>query len=164
MMFLFFGGKIFSYPYWFVKKYFLGCNYKTYEEARNNLNNPLDIQCFMFTQFEYISDKSYLDEWQPPERTWDRKGGDCEDWALFAQACMKANQDDVFILSFYPKSRVGHATCVVVEKKDTYITMGTFGLRRIRGELKDIPEKWYKDWKYMFIHKKDGSRVRVDRT
>lgn len=163
MRFLFFGGRIFSYPYWFVRKYLMGHNYKTCEEAINRLSTPLDIQCFMFTQFRYISDKVPADQWQSPERTWGRGGGDCEDWALFSMKAMNAPMLNCFVLSFYPQDKSGHATCVFVEDDNTFITMGTFGLRRLKGDLKDIPRKWYRDWKTMKITYLDGSKKWIRR-
>jgi hypothetical protein len=161
--FLFFGGMIFARPYWWIKKYLLGHNYKTFNDAVKRLNNPLDIQCFMFTEFKYISDVTAADQWQTPERTWSRKGGDCEDWALFAMKCMGAVAHKVFVLSFYPKKSSGHATCVVDEGKDSWITMGTFGLRRVKGPLSKIPEKWYPDWRYMKVTDKHGNKTTINR-
>lgn len=163
MKFLLFGGRLFAYPYWLVKKYFLGCNYKTFEESLAGLNNPLDIQCFMWTQFKYISDKRPEDQWQEPIRTWNRKGGDCEDWALFAMACMGALKHRCFVLSFYPQHGSGHATCVYDADDGTFVTMGTFGLRRVKGSLMDIPRIWYSDWEDMKITYVDGTEKRIKR-
>ena len=64
------------------------------------LNTPEALEKFMGKKFHYVSDRLlfHQDEyWQTPEEILARGAGDCEDYALFAEAILKRIRTDCFL-------------------------------------------------------------------
>ncbi len=55
----------------------------------NILDAPKKISRYMKDHFKYYPDPWGEDIWQTPKETFDRKGGDCEDYAIFALYCLR---------------------------------------------------------------------------
>jgi len=55
------------------------------------LNAPKKISRYMEDHFTYYSDPEGEDIWQKARETFYRKGGDCEDYAIFALYCLRMN-------------------------------------------------------------------------
>ena len=115
MPFFGFGGRIFLSIYWLFYKTFFFRGKKDYEETIKELDTPLKVQSWMWANLKYISDVHLIDHWQPAERTFERMGGDCEDWAIFSNECLRHKYEGYF-LCMYNKSS-GHATYVVITDK-----------------------------------------------
>ena len=156
------GGQAISYPFWFVHDHILNNEFKDFNSTRDNLNTPFEIQTYMFAHFRYFDDTEPGDEDKPAEVTYDEGGGDCDDWAMFALACMPMKYT-VFMLSFFRLNRVGHATCVWDKGEGRFVTMGSHGIKVIYGKLSDIPGYWHSNWVEACITQRNGTYKFYDR-
>ena len=65
---------------------------------------PRRVSDFMQVCFEYVSDEEHFGEedlWQPPRRTFERKRGDCEDYALFAWHVLRVHGYSAHVFSVF---------------------------------------------------------------
>lgn len=72
-----FGGRIILTLYWWIYRIFFFRGKKDYEATIKELDTPLKVQAWLWANIKYTSDKNPADHWQPAERTFDRKRGDC---------------------------------------------------------------------------------------
>lgn len=146
------GGKIYLTLYWWAWKIFgPGHDWSTYEGTVKALNTPIKTMAWLFANIKYATDKSPEDSWQEAKRTWKRGRGDCEDWAIIANECLKGKYDCVFICMYTKDS--GHCELLVDDgkngKKKKWISVGTFGYNHHEGKsYRDIISDWngYEDW------------------
>jgi len=111
------------------------------------LDTPLKVQAFLWANIRYTPDKTVEDDWQKAERTFERRAGDCEDWAIFANYCLRERYLGFFLCMYTRDS--GHATYIVSEGgDDSWVSVGTYGLNRHRGKPPDIVSDWsgFQDW------------------
>lgn len=143
-----FGGQVALRIYWFLQELTLRPETKKrYRKMLKVLDNPIKVQAWLFYHVKYTKDTPVKDgdEWQPAPVTFRRKKGDCEDYVLFALECLK-DRYDCEILTMYKKGE-GHATLLIKEGKEKYLSIGTFGYRHHKGKYGSILKDWgYKDW------------------
>lgn len=73
-------------------------------------NTPADICRVVKSRIRYVSDASAKDEWQDSQLTWQRRKGDCEDFAITVRDLCTAQGIKAEVVVFYPReSRQGHA-------------------------------------------------------
>lgn len=135
-----FGGRIILTLYWWIYRIFFFRGKKDYEATIKELDTPLKVQAWLWANIKYTSDKNPADHWQPAERTFDRKRGDCEDWAILANECLKDKYDGYF-LCMYNKSS-GHATYVIKKEGEKKVSVGTFGYMTHKGSWGEIIPDW----------------------
>ena len=73
-------------------------------------------------EFKYADDHRLLgheDYWQSPEEFWNRKAGDCEDFALFAQYVLEKQGIETQVVSLYGAGGYGH-TIAVFKRNGNY--------------------------------------------
>lgn len=140
-----FGGSIILSIYWWFYELFHG-KPKGYEATTKALNTPHKCQGWMDIHFKYIADKTPADEWLPPEVTYKRGGGDCEDWARYAEACLGPHYTGYY-LCMYTKTE-GHAIYLVDRGENKYYGLGNWGLINHKGPWENIPKDYgvFKDW------------------
>ena len=137
------GGRLVLTIYWWIYKTFFFCGKKDFEETIEQLNTPWKVQAWLYANIKYTSDKNPLDEWQPAERTFSRRKGDCEDWAIFANECLRCRYSGLFICMYHGYS--GHASYLILDKEAGYksTSVGTFGLMFHKGKCaRDFIGDW----------------------
>jgi len=140
--------KIMYQIWWFFYRVFFVPWDMTYEETIEFLDTPFKVQAWMYSNLKY----NWLDifnTWQPPRETFESGWGDCEDWAVFAYECLKDDYDSCVVVVYHMIDDIksGHAFCAVKVDEDDWITVGTFGLRKHKGEtVEDFLDYWYEDW------------------
>ena len=83
------------------------------------IHSPKDLSKFMRKNFRFIpDDKNFgkTDYWQSPQEMLNLKKGDCEDFALFADAALKELGFESYVVSMYGKNKFAHT--VTVFKQD----------------------------------------------
>lgn len=73
-------------------------------------------------EFKYADDHrllGHVDYWQSPEEFWNRKAGDCEDFALFAQYFLEKQGFETQVVSLYGAGGYGH-TIAVFKRNGNY--------------------------------------------
>ena len=84
-----------------------------------NIHTPEDLSKYMRKNFKFVEDQEnfgMIDFWQSPEKMLALKKGDCEDFALFADAAMKELGFESQVISIYGKNQFAHT--VTVFKQD----------------------------------------------
>ena len=151
-----FGGRVLLTLYWYAWKIFgPGQNWSTYKSTIKALNTPLKAQSWLLANVKYTKDSEEPgdDEWQPAIKTWERRKGDCEEYAIFACECLKKHYDCLYLCMYTKNS--GHATLLIENgkegKKKKWKSVGTYGYNSHKGLDYDniIPDwsgfrKWYK--------------------
>jgi hypothetical protein len=136
-----FSGKFFLIIYWWFYRIFLFRGKKDYEKVIKELDTPLKVQAWLFANIKYTSDKVPQDHWQPAERTFKRKRGDCEDWAIFSNECLKDKYDGYFLCMY--TNEIGHASYVIKKSGKKKISIGTFGYMKHEGDWGEIIKDWH---------------------
>ena len=145
------GGRIMLTLYWWFYRTFLFRGKKDYEATIKELDTPLKVQSWLYANIKYTSDKSPADSWQPAERTFSRKRGDCEDYAVFSNECLKDKYEGYFLCMYTKNS--GHASYVIKMDKKKKISIGTFGYMFHEGDWDEIIPDWigFGNWESYMI-------------
>lgn len=141
-----FGGKIILTLYWYGFRLFFR-HKENFLETCHQLNKPYKAMAFVYAQIEYALDKRKADEWQPAVVTWERRKGDCEDWAIFFSACLQELYHG-FYLCMYNRTS-GHCEYLIpINGGKRWISLGTYGLNWHKGSLREIIVDWegFKNW------------------
>jgi len=126
-------------------------DWESYEETIKTLDTPQKVQAWLFANITYTKDIQLPDYWQPAERTFSRRKGDCEDYALFGMECLQ-DTHLTWILCMYTADS-GHATLMVADGPTEMYSLGTFGLMHHLGGWENVPERFsgYKNWNYIKV-------------
>ena len=136
---------------------YLFSNPKTVQELADICKTPRHLGRWMWHRLRYYNDMDLYktpEYWATPEETLKNGGGDCEDFAILAQAVIKAKGKEAYIVCAYPCGRKrGHAACVFYSTpKHRWYIIGTKGYRRGPKEFRDIPKYLVKEPKLYRIH------------
>ncbi|MDD5634449.1 MAG: transglutaminase-like domain-containing protein [Candidatus Omnitrophica bacterium] len=83
------------------------------------VKTPTDLANWMSEEFTYAME--YPDRWQSPQETIDKKGGDCDDFAILASAMLSNfNIDNDIVLVEFKGMNVAHLLCVWKNQDGTY--------------------------------------------
>ena len=103
------------------------------------------------------------DYWQDPEELLDRLEGDCEDYAILAQAVLVQQGVEAFIFSLYGEQGYAHTVCVFLEK-GRYNVINQDRVVRYRAKsLEDLATYLYPKWTWGAVAEKVGHRGRAVR-
>lgn len=129
------------------------------QELASRLQTPEDIAHYLWRHFRFETDRTQFgaDEyWQLPEELLANGKGDCEDFALFAQALLKEKGIASFVLSIYG-NRYAHTVCIFKENGKFNVIDGTKVIRLNSDDLRHVMTHLYPFWKKGVIvtpHKK----------
>lgn len=87
---------------------------QNFNEVVEKLISPRLVYLFMIDNFHYIPDPVDADYWQTPLETFNRKGGDCEDYAKFAIYCLAKNGYNACMIVM-GRENAAHAIAVYTE-------------------------------------------------
>ena len=104
-----------------------------FKRITRKLNSPQLVQSWMAANLKYIADSRTRGHAQAPWATFRRKGGDCEDWAIFASYCLAKAGYDTYIIRVLWKPRSGHSVAVYQENHKLFVVGDTGSKRRIHG-------------------------------
>ncbi len=79
------------------------------------IHSPEELSKFMRKNFKFVEDQDNfgkVDHWQSAVEMLNLKKGDCEDFALFADAALKELGYESQIISMYGKNRFAHTVAV----------------------------------------------------
>lgn len=119
----------------------------TYLKTIAKLDTPSKVNKYMQGNFAYLRDSNYTEEFLPADVTFERRGGDCDDWAMFAYTVLKQHGYAVQILNVFTAEK-GHSVCVWFEDDQ----LGVIG-NRVRdfkfgfNSIEEVCEHVYSDWK-----------------
>jgi len=141
------GWRILLTIYWWIWSLFIPKDVKEdYLKTIAILDTPLKVQAWLWANIKYRKDTKSWHHWQPGIVTFKEREGDCEDWAVFANECLKKKYEGYFLCMYTKDS--GHATYLVHDGDEKWRSVGTFGLMTHKGEPPEIIPDWtgYKKW------------------
>ena len=163
------GGKVILTIYWWIFNTFFFKGQDDYERVIKALDTPYKVQAWLYANVKYTKDKSVIDRWQPAERTFSRKRGDCEDYAIFSNECLRDKYQGYFLCMYTDSS--GHASYLVKTRDSPthpthpkWTAVGTFGLAYHKGNWREIISDWsgYKNWKSLTVKDENINTIHRD--
>lgn len=125
------------------------------------LTSPKAISKFIKTNFEFVEDRQLfgqVDYWQSPKEFWERKAGDCEDFALLAESLLKSIGYEAHTVSIYGPDGYAH-TVAIFKDANRYHVMNEGRLYRFRA--KSLPQaisRIHHNWTWAAIAEQKGTR------
>ena len=132
---------------------------KTVEDLARITKTPDVLAFWLWNNIQYVGDQQKWGKseyWQTPEETLSKKNklgvrsGDCEDFAILAQAVLTlcGFEDAKLLCVFGPRG--GHCVCCFIWK-DEYYHLSNWGLKKTGAELFfDCADYVYADWIFCY--------------
>jgi len=131
---------------------------QSFSQIAGEIKTPRALSDYMQKNFRYVSDRIQFgkDEyWQTPEEMFQRQKGDCEDYAIFAEAVLKQNGYKTFLLSVY-WGREAH-TVVAYEEGSAWNLLDLGKIRALKANsVQALARAIESDWSYLGIMRQDG--------
>ncbi len=130
-------------------------------ELMNGLKSPEDVEKFLRRHFNFREDQQLFgtfDYWQTPEEFWQKRAGDCEDFAIFSQYALQKLGIDAHVVSIYGRGGYAHTVTLFVDG-DGYSVMNEDRLYRFRSRnLEDVLTRLYPEWTWAAVAEQRGTR------
>lgn len=120
----------------------------SFQDLASQLHSPEEIAHFMWKHFVFEKDQRLFGEeeyWQSPEEFFENRKGDCEDFALFAQAILKTKGVTSFLMNIYG-SQFAHTVLVFKEDGKYNVVDGTKVKRYEAEGLRELADKIHPKW------------------
>ena len=131
------------------------------QQAVENITTPKALALFMHRSFKFAMDAQLFgtnDYWQSPEEFWERKAGDCEDYALFAKHALAIIGIEAYVVSFYAKNGYGH-TIVLYKENGLFNVIDEARLREVQAAtIEEAISRLNADWTWGALAERRGSR------
>ena len=122
---------------------------------------PKQLARFLRETIQLTTDEALFgadDYWQTPEEILERRAGDCEDFALLAQAILERQGVEAYVFSVYGAGGYAHTVCVFVEG-GRYSVINQNRVRQYRAPtLEAVAGRLYAGWRYGAVAERVGSR------
>lgn len=130
------------------------------DRAANAYSTPKAIANFLKREFTFKRDLDLFgeaDHWQSPDEFLAQQAGDCEDYALLAQALLRRHGFEALIFSVFGEDGYAHTVAVFVDQDGRYdvINQDRLELTHVQS-LEAIASRLYPAWTYAAIVEQDG--------
>lgn len=112
------------------------------------LDTPEAIADYLWKNFVFEKDQRLYgksDYWQSPEEFLKTRKGDCEDFAIFAQALLRRNGISSFLLSIYGRG-YAHTVCVFLQNGVYHMMDGSQIVHTKTSNLKGLMTEIHPFW------------------
>lgn len=137
------------------------------DEIIEGLPTPQKVVSLMSKEFDFVEDSrlfSTYDYWQSPEEIWQRKKGDCEDYALFAQYALKKQGIEAEVVSVYSADGYAH-TVTIFKEKGLFRVINQDKLESFRANsIEDAISQLNPEWTWAAVAKPKAARGHNQRT
>lgn len=134
----------------------------TFHSVIAGLNTPNALVHYMQDHFSFKDDEPLFgtaDYWQSPEEFWQRKEGDCEDFALFAKRIFDLHGVESYVVSFYGDANFAHTVTVFKTEDERYSVINENKLYNYKAEsIEAALTHIYPAWSWGGIAEKRGTR------
>lgn len=123
---------------------------------------PEALAAFMRREMAFREDREIFgrsDYWQPPEEFLRRRQGDCEDYALLAQAVLERQGREAFVFSLYAPG-YAHTVCVFREGDRYHIFNQDKVIRCNAASLEEVASFLCPRWRWGAVARRFGRRGR----
>jgi hypothetical protein len=128
---------------------------------------PKAIAAFLHREFTFRRDEELFgeeDHWQRPEEFAAGRIGDCEDYALLAQALLQRNGYEAYVLSLFGEEGYAHTVAVYRDERGRYNAINQDDLRAYRAKsLEALASDLNPGWTIAMVAEQDGTRGRAVR-
>ena len=128
------------------------------DHLAKELSSPEALVKFMKQNFTYVTDHQLFGQdeyWQSAEEMLERRRGDCEDYALFAEAILSRNEYQVFILSVYWDNDAH--TVAVFEQDGRWGILNLDQLRYTKASsIAELSNTVRQNWSYAGLMRQEG--------
>ena len=115
----------------------------------------------MRKQFKFVEDADNfgkVDYWQTPEEMLNLKKGDCEDFALFADAALKELGFESYVVSIYGKNQFAH-TVAVFKQDGKYRVFNDGKLYKYdTNNIEEVLSKIHSEWTWAAFTERRNDR------
>lgn len=120
--------------WWMIERKIPEADRDIYDKMICYLDTPEKVQGWMYAHLTYNA-WDVFDCWLRPEITFRNRFADCEDWAIFANACLeRVGRIGFYVLMYATRRgvRYGHCSYVTreLDQPERTISLGTYGLKR----------------------------------
>ncbi len=126
---------------------------------------PKSIAKMLRREFTFVRDQDLfgeVDYWQAPEEFLARRAGDCEDYALMAQALLLRNGYDAYVFSLFGEGGYAHTVAVFRDAHGKLNVINQGKLRSYRASsFEELAGDLYPAWTFGCIAERDGTRGRM---
>ncbi len=126
---------------------------------------PKALATFLHRTFTFTHDEELFgreDYWQSPGEFLTRKAGDCEDYAILAQAVLSRNGIQAYLFSVFGDGGYAHTVCVFVDEHGRYNLLNQDRLRYYRASsLEALASLLCPAWTFGGIAERAGTRGRL---
>ncbi|MDP3704028.1 MAG: transglutaminase-like domain-containing protein [Candidatus Omnitrophota bacterium] len=137
------------------------------DQIASSHRTPSAIAAFLRDSFTFQRDEDLfgeVDRWQSPEEFLQRRTGDCEDYALLAQALLERNGVEGYVFSLFGEEGYAHTVSVYRDEDGRYNVINEDKLRRYRAKsLEAVAAQLNPAWTYAIIAERHGTRGRTVR-
>ena len=131
------------------------------EAIANTYPTPKALARFLHEAITFKTDEELFgiaDYWQAPEDVLARRAGDCEDYALLAQAVLARRGITAYVLSVYGTDGYAHTVCAFLEA-GRYNVINQDRLQSYQApSLEVLAKSLYPGWTYSAIAHRTGTR------
>lgn len=137
------------------------------EQLAHHYTTPEALAAFLRQAITFRYDRALFgveDYWQSPEELLIRRRGDCEDYALLAQAVLRVNGIRAEVLSVFGAGGYAHTVCVFADATGRYNIINQDRLFYVRApSLEAAASALHAGWTFAVIGERHGTRGRVIR-
>lgn len=126
---------------------------------------PETLGSFLAREMAFREDREVFgraDHWQSPEEFLSRRQGDCEDYALLAEAVLRRQGKEAFVFSLYGPG-YAHTVCIFKEQGLYHIFNQDKVIRCSAGSVEEAAALLCPQWKWGAVAEKFGRRGRAVR-
>ena len=124
------------------------------------IHSPEELVKFMRSELRFVEDRALFsieDYWQSPEQLLDLRAGDCEDYALLAQAVLRSMGMEAYTISIYG-GEYAHTVAIFRDSKGFQLINEDRLYRVNAASLEDAIDSLHEDWEWAAIAEKRGTR------
>ncbi len=135
------------------------------DQLSKQYKTPEAVAQFLRQEFLFESDLDLFGEaehWQLPEEFAARRKGDCEDYALLAQAALIRNGIEAYLFSIFGENGYAHTVCAFVDPRGGYSVIDQGKIRYYRAKtFEKLAYQLYPAWKFGGLSEQVGTRGRL---
>ena len=134
-------------------------------QLASTYTTPKAVATLLREEFTFKRDEELFgeaDHWQSPEEFTKRKVGDCEDYALLAQAILRLNGIEAYVVSLFGQEGYAHTICVFKDERGRYNLIDVDKIRYPKAVSLQALASWlYPGWTSGGIVEQAGVRGRM---
>ena len=137
------------------------------DQLARRYTSPDAVAGFLRDAFTFTRDEDLfgeVDYWQSPEEFAARRVGDCEDYALLAQALLRRNGVEAYVVSLFGEDGYAHTVSVFIDEQGRHNVINQGAIRYYRAaSLEALASAVYPGWTFGGIAEREGTRGRFVR-